>query len=232
MAAVLACGEGAALSHGSAAALWEIRRSTSGWVDVAVRSRAGRSRRQGIRIHRLTSLHASEVTHRRGIPVTTPARTLLDLAGMRSLTSLRRAIAEAEALRTFDLRALRAVLDRNPYAKGVGKLRAIVEDWIDIELTRSELEALFLELCASQDVVMPATNALVGEYEVDFLWPSRRLIVEVDGHRHHGTRTAFEQDRVRDARLAVAGYRVVRFTYRQIVRDPGHVAAVLRSLLR
>jgi predicted transcriptional regulator of viral defense system len=232
MAAVLACGEGAALSHGSAAALWEIRGSTSGPVDVTVRSRAGRSRRKGLRIHRPVSLREREIVSRHRIPVTTPARTLLDLAGTLPRASLRRAIAQAEALRIFDLRALQRVLDRNGSCKGAGILAAMIKDWADVELTRSELEALFLELCASEGIPRPATNALVGKYEVDFLWPSHRVIVEVDGHQHHGTRTAFERDRLRDARLTVAGYRVVRFTYRQVVRDPGHVAAVLRSLLR
>lgn len=232
LAAVLACGDGAVLSHTSAAALWGIRESASALIDVTVRSRGGRSRRKGVRVHRSTSLSDGEVTRRLGIPVTSPARTLVDLAGIVSAASLRRAVAQAEALRIFDLGALRAALNAGRGRKGTGVLAEIIASWLDIELTRSELEVLFLELCASERIARPATNPLVAGYEVDFLWASHRLIVEVDGREHHGTRIAFEEDRARDARLTVAGYRVVRFTYWQVVRDPGHVVAVLRPLLR
>jgi hypothetical protein len=233
LAAVLACGEGAALSHASAAALWGIRESGSASIDVTVKSRAGRDRRNAIRIHRSTSLTDVEVTRRLRIPVTTPARTLMDLAGILSPASLRRAVAKAEARRVFDLRALSAVLDANPRRKGTGVLERLVAEWRDgDELLRSDLESLVLELCRSEGLPRPLANTFVHGYEVDFLWSSRKLIAEADGGEHHRTRSAFEADRIRDACLTAAGYRVVRFTYRQVTHDPAYVAGVLRTLVR
>lgn len=230
MAAVLACGGGAALSHRSAAALWALRPSATARVDVTVSSRGGRKPRAGIAVHRPENLRPEHLTHHDGIPVTTPARTLVDLAAVVDQASLSRAVDRAETLQLFDLKGVRAVLETS---QRPGR-RALVEI-LDLAaapaVTRSELEDRFLELCVDERIELPFVNARLGPYEIDFLWPRHRVAVETDGHRHHGTRSAFERDRARDARLVAAGYRVLRFTYRQVMYESAFVAGVLRSVI-
>ena len=127
---------------------------------------------------------------------------------------------------------MREAVERDPRRRGGATLAAIVADLTDEPvLTRSELEARMRDLCDAHGIERPVVNALVAGYEVDFLWPGPRVIVETDGHEHHGTRTAFERDRARDAHLMALGYRVLRFTYRQVVEDPGTVLATLRAVL-
>jgi len=208
MAAVLAHGEGAVLSHRSAAALWGIRHPRNEPVDITVTGTAGRTTRAGISLHRSTTLIASSCTRRRGIPVTTPARTLADLRGLLSPAKLARAVREAEFLGL-------------PMGGDAPADRA-----------RTDLEQLFISLCRRHRLPKPAVNAAFDRYEVDFLWSEHRLVVEVDGWESHRTRSAFEQDRARDARLAVLGYEVVRFTWRQIRDDRAGVARTIRSLLQ
>ncbi len=232
LAAVLACGDGAVLSHGCAAHLLGLRPSSAAIADVTIDSRAGRRRRAGIRVHRpRVPVHASERTLHEGIPVTSVARTLLDLAELVSHPSLARAVERAEALGLFDLRAVQDTLERHRTRRGAARLRAVLDAYRADVLTRSDLEATLLALCAAHDVAPPATNARVAGHEVDFVWRAQRLIVETDGRLHHATAAAFERDRARDARLTVAGYRVVRFTHRQVTREPAHVVATLHALL-
>jgi hypothetical protein len=167
-----------------------------------------------------------------GTPLTSVARTLVDLAGMLARGPLERAVERSLELRLFDLARVRAAIDARPTSRGAGALDRVVAAVHDEPtLTRSELEALMRGLCADHDIEPPAVNARVEGYEVDFVWRSQRLIVETDGHARHGTRTAFERDRARDARLTLLGYRVVRFTYRQLVYEPGVVVATLLGLL-
>jgi very-short-patch-repair endonuclease len=208
MAAVLACGDGAVLSHRSAAALWGIRRPPKGPVDVTIPGTAGRKSRAGIALHRSTTLIASSCTRRLGIPVTTPARTLADLPGLLSPAQLAAAIREAEFL-------------------GLSTGDRAADD-----PTRSDLEHLFIALCRRHRLLKPKANATLDRYEVDFLWQEHRLVAEVDGWESHRTRSAFEEDRARDTRLAVLGYEVLRFTWRQIERDPSGVAKTIRARLR
>ena len=232
MAAVLACGSGSVLSHRCAGALLGLRPTASPRVQVTVPTSNGRTHRPGIEVHRSQCLSDADVTTERGIPVTSPARTLLDLAGVLDAGALARAVERAEALRLFDLRRVRAVLDANPKRHGASVLaRVLAQHEPDGGVTRSELEGLFVELCTASGLPRPRVNRRVGPYEVDFLWPDRRLIVETDGHATHGTRVAFERDRERDARLMAAGYRVVRFTYRQVTREQRSVVGIMRSLL-
>jgi very-short-patch-repair endonuclease len=207
MAAVLACGPDAALSHWSAAALWEMLKARPGPVDVAVPGDGGRKRRHGIRVHRSATLRARDVTRRNGIPVTMPARTIDDLRRTAPPDLVRSAIREAE----FQRLPLGADVERDG--------------------TRSELERRFLALCRRHGLPKPETNTRVAGYEVDFLWREQCLIVELDGYRYHRTRLAFEDDRARDARLKLAGYEVVRFTYLQVMNDPAGVMATVRPLL-
>ena len=229
MAAVLACGEGAVLSHRSAAALWGIRRAAAAAVDVSVPTRAGRARHAGIAVHRPRRLTDADRTQHDAIPVTTPARTLADLAAILTPPQLERAVTATEELRLFDLHAVTAAARGRP---GSAALTRVLAAWTTVEITRSELEDRFLALCHDHGLPRPAVNGRVHGYEVDFHWPAQRLVVEADSRRHHATRAAFEADRARDADLLVAGYRVVRFTYAQIT-DGHHAAArTLRALLR
>lgn len=232
MAAVLACGPGAVLSHRAAGAHHGLRPSASPIIDVTVPGSGGRSRRPPIVVHRSLRFPADDVTVERGIPVTTPARTLLDLGELVDARSLLRALERAETLGVFDLRRIEALIAANPRRRGARALaRSLGEYDPAIELTRTELERLFLELCAAYGLPRPQVNVPIGPYEVDFLWPDRRLIVEVDGYATHGTRAAFERDRARDAWLIASGYLILRFTYLQVTRERGSVAATVRSVL-
>jgi predicted transcriptional regulator of viral defense system len=155
-AVVLACGDGAVLSHRSAAALWGFRASAASVIDVTVPSRAGRARRAGITIHRTGALSASEVTLRDGISVTTPARTLLDLAEVVPRRSLERAIEEAERLRLFDLRALEHVLRANPGRTGIRPLAAVLEEHhIGTTLTRTRARGALPDALPRAGVAVP-----------------------------------------------------------------------------
>jgi very-short-patch-repair endonuclease len=221
MAAVLALGGNAVLSHDTAAAAWDLRRGGSGAVHVTVPSTAGRERRAGIRLHRSRTLTPGETTTHRGIPITTPARTIVDLARNLKGRPLEHALDLADQRRLIDVadlnnrpvpRSLRAVLSR--YSEGATP-------------TRSELEERFLQLCDDHGIPRPQTNVVIEGHEVDFVWRSKRLIVEVDGYAYHRSPTAFEADRERDVTLAVAGWQVRRFTWAQVTRRPAWVARAL-----
>ena len=207
MAAVLACGREAVLSHRSAAALWRLLPITDGAVDVTTPPGGSRRERAGLRRHRTRSLPTSDVTRRREIPVTTPARTIADLRNVLPASRLRRAIREAEAL-GFDL-----------------------GHDVEAARTRSELEHRFLRLCHRHRLPIPETNTPIGGFVVDFLWRGPALIAETDGYQYHRGRQAFEDDRARDVELRLLGYEVVRFTYRQVLDDPARVVAVLRAFI-
>jgi hypothetical protein len=231
-AALLASGEGAVLSHVSAATLWDLRPSSATAIHVTVPTYAGRRRRPGVVLHRSRTLGAPDVAELDGFALTSVARTLVDLAGMLTRGSLERTVERSLELRLFDLAGLRAAIDARPTSRGCTALARVVAAIHDEPaLTRSELEALMRDLCAAHGIDPPEVNPRIEGYEVDFLWRSRRLIVETDGHAHHGTRTAFERDRAKDARLTALGYRVVRFTYRQLVYEPDFVVSTLLALL-
>jgi very-short-patch-repair endonuclease len=228
LAAVLACGPGAVLSHASAAAHWNIRKSAAATVDVTVPVRSGRRRRNGIRVHRSSRLRPEEVTVHEGIPVTTVARTLLDLADSLPTQALKRTIDEAEYLRLLDMTSLIAVVGNNPGRRGKRVLDAAASP---PELTRSELEQRFLEMVSRRGLPRPVVGATVTGYEVDFLWPDAALIVETDGFAAHGTRTAFDRDRLRDRRLARAGFRTIRLTPRALRYDEEAIVEDIRAEL-
>jgi predicted transcriptional regulator of viral defense system len=231
MAAVLACGPKAVLSHRSAAALLGLRACNRRSIDVTAPGRAGKGR-NGIDVHRASNLDERDVTQVKGIPCTAVARTLLDLAGTIDKTALERAIEQAEKLELFDLTAVLDVMQRAGNRRAVTALNAALTAYMpEPAFTRSELEERFLALCRAAGLPMPLTNNVTGADEIDFTWPDRRLIVEVDSLRHHGTRAAFERDRRRDQCLTAAGWRVVRFTWRQVNKAPAEVTATLRSLL-
>jgi very-short-patch-repair endonuclease len=207
MAAALACGVNAVVSHRSAAALWELLPPSGGPIHVSVPTDAGRKRRSGLCIHRRPALPLDCMIRRHGIPVTTPAQTIADLRRSVPAAQLRRAIRQAEVL------GMRTGIEQAG------------------ERTRSELEHLFLRLCERHGLPRPEVNVRIGPRLVDFLWRDRRLVVETDGYRYHRGRAAFEEDRERDLELRSLGYDVLRFTHRQVTEDPGRVAGMLASAL-
>ena len=232
MAAVLVA-DGAVLSHRSAGALWGIlgsaRRNTEITVARYVRPRAR------IEIHE-GPLPPDEVTTRNGIAVTTPARTLLDLAAVVSPHHLERAATEAEIQRLTSPTSLAALVARYPTRTGTKAIRKLLRTRdIGRNITKHQLELRFLAFLDAQRLTRPRINATVDLHpkprEVDCLWPYHRLVAELDGFATHGTRKAFEEDRERDRALLVAGYRVTRITWRQLAEDEQALAEALRSLL-
>jgi len=231
MAAVLAAGPGAVLSHASAAALWELRPSAARLVDVTRPGAGGRRRRPGLRSHRARRLPPSEVTVHDGIPVTTPARTILDLAAVLGRRPLERLLDQAENTRLTHVAALDALARAHAGHHGAGKLlAALARHTPGTTLTRSELEERFLALCDQAGLERPRVNHDVEGRERDFVFPRHRLVIETDSWRHHRSREAFEEDRRRDAMLARAGYRTLRFTHDQLTTTPGEVLATLAAL--
>jgi hypothetical protein len=230
LAAVWAYGPKAVLSHRSAAGAWNLRGGGGNRLDVTVRARSG-NEREGTRLHLTT--RPLEVTTIDLLPVTTPARTILDLAGVLAPHHVEAALKQAELLDLFDLVALRAVVAAHPRHPGRRPLAALLDEAAGrgLTLTLSELEIHFRALCDAHRLPYPAVNARPLGFRVDFLWTDARLVVETDGWGSHRTRTAFEDDRARDQALAVAGYRSVRFTHRQVVDGPNAVAATLSTLL-
>jgi hypothetical protein len=236
MAAVLAVGRGAVLSHRSAAALLNLRPTGRTRIDVTTPHSA--HPRRDIDVHRVRALPELDVTSARGIPCTI-ARTLLDLAEVLPRRELERAIDRAELDRLLDLAALEQVLRDHPTRHAVLSLRALLSEYaIGRGLPRSELEERFLMVCVRAGLPRPELNVALslpdgGEVVVDALWRRQRLVAEADGRAAHATRAAFERDRRhRDAQLLLAGFRVVRFTWRQVTQEPRRVAATVRSLLQ
>jgi predicted transcriptional regulator of viral defense system len=235
MAAVLACGAEAVLSHRPAAAMRSLGLTLRAWVDVT--APGSRRNRRGIRVHGAGSLAAVDRTVIDGIPVTSLARTLLDVCEDATRREVERAIDRAEARRLLDMAAIDDVLARADGRRGAAVLRSVLaQHRAGSTSTRSELEEAFLRICRAAGLMPDAVNAWIpypdgGGAEGDFLWRRERLIVEVDGRDVHTTRRAFEHDRRRDQQLATLGYRVIRFTWRQIMFEPEYVAATLRALL-
>jgi very-short-patch-repair endonuclease len=208
MAAVLAGGDRAVLSHLSAAEHWGLLKATTGAIHVSIPKAGGRSQRRGLIIHRPSSLISAEITVRGAITVTTPARTIADLRRSTDPEVVRRAIRQA-----------------NFYGLDIGN------DGGDDAGERSELERRFLRLCSRRHLPRPEVNRPIGPYTVDFVWPLPRVCVETDGWNAHRGRQAFEDDHARDLFLQSQGYRVLRFTWRLIENDPASVAEVLRRYL-
>jgi Transcriptional regulator, AbiEi antitoxin/Protein of unknown function (DUF559) len=226
MAAVLACGPGAALSHRSAAALWGFGKEHAAYIDVSVR-RASESRLRGVRCHRRPSLPASAIATRLNIPLTQPVQTILDLVPMMGPRDLERAINEADKRDVIDPDALRKALDDRPGEAGVRPLRRIL-DKHTFRLSDDELELLFRPLAAAAGLPTPLTKVEVNEFEVDFFWPDLGLVVETDGWRYHRTPAAQTRDALRFQEHTAAGLTPLRFSHRQVKYEPRHVESVLR----
>lgn len=226
MAAVLSCGPAAALSHFAAGVLWRLLTERGPRIDVTV-PRGGQRRRRGAVIIHRSALPAADITHRDGIRVTTPARTLIDLADVLPRRQLERALDEAAYLR-LDL----APVSPLPGRRGAGVLAQVIARHAPGSTrTRSELEERMLSLCKRCRLPTPEVNTTVQGHEVDFLWRDSRLVVEVDGWAAHGTRSAFERDRRRDADLLAAGWRVLRISWERLRSEPLWVAERLAEVL-
>jgi very-short-patch-repair endonuclease len=232
MAAVLAGGTNAVLSHASAAAAWELRPVGTGAVHVTVPSSSGRRRRAGIHLHRSTTLDADDTTTHRNIPITTPSRTLIDIAASLRGRALEQALDRAEQRGLVDFAELQEAIAAQPTRSGSPSLQAMLSRYTaGIAFTRSELEERFLTLCDDHGLPRPETNTRIEGVEVDFAWRDARLIVEVDGYAYHRSPSAFEADRERDVLLAMGGWHVLRFTWSQIARRPAWVAAAVSKRL-
>jgi hypothetical protein len=232
MAAVLAAGAEAVLSHGTAAAAWELRPAGAGAIDVTVPGDPGRGRRRGLRLHRSTTLTPDETTAHRGIPITTPVRTIIDLATTIKGRPLEHALDLAEQHGLVDFAELRGAIEAHPTRPGSPSLQAMLSRYTaGAVFTRSELEERFLALCDDHGLPRPNVNIRIEGSEVDFAWRDARLIVEVDGYAYHRSPSAFEDDRARDFALTVVGWTVLRFTWAQITGRPGWVAAAIRRRL-
>jgi predicted transcriptional regulator of viral defense system/very-short-patch-repair endonuclease len=233
MAAVLAVGPDAALSHRNAAALHELRQANHERTEVT--TAADRRSTQRIRVYARRWLHPLEVTVVRGVPTTSVARTLVDLAGVVPRRQLAKAVQEAERRQVFDLTAVETALQRTKNRRGSGHaaLRAVLDDFRHqgTQLTRSELEERFVALCDAAGLPRPRMNDYIGGMEVDAVWRERRVAVELDGWAFHRDRHTFHSDREKGNRLTTAGWTVLRYTHDAVVRRPSEVAAQLAPLL-
>ena len=228
----MACGEGAVLSHLSAAVHWNLLNYDAPQPEVT--APASRHSVPGIRLHRSHSLDARDTTTHQGIPTTPVHRTLLDIAAHAADHHLERALAQAERLELYDHRAIEDVIERSNGHRGTKRLSQAIQD--DPQFTRSELEARMRKLARKHGLPQPRCNTSLAAhdhkpYEVDCYFPSHHLVVETDGWDSHKTRQAFEDDRAKDAALTAAGYTVVRFTYRQLRDDPTTVADRLKAII-
>lgn len=220
MAAALAYGEGAVVSHWSAAGLWGLLPPRERVVHITLPGHGGRNNRTGTRLHRSRSLALEQTTRYMGIPITKPGRTIADLKRVVPMRELRRAIRQA------------------------GVLGLSIDEATASDPTRSDLERAFLRLCRRYGLPMPEVNVRIdlescpglpwpggASLEVDFLWRDRRLIVETDGYRYHRGKAAFENDRERDLTLRTLGYEVIRLTYGQVTEGPERIAKTLKQAL-
>jgi very-short-patch-repair endonuclease len=229
-AALLVCGDGAFLSHRSAAAMWRLLPDLPPEPEVTVRN--GQAwQRAGIRLHRATAIDPRELGREHGLLVSSPARALLEIAAVSSLGEVEHAFDEAfghELLTTTDMHA---VLARHPGARGSLRLRALLQEGADEGFLRSRGERAFRALLRKARITQPQANQPVGPYTVDFLWRQERLIVEFDGWDYHRGRAKFESDRARDTALKAMGFEVIRFTWRQVFHQPELVLFRLGQVL-
>jgi len=223
LAAVLALGDGAVLGHVAAGALWRMLAGAA-VTEVIVPTTAGHPKRDGIVVHR-QRLPASHVTVHRGIPVTTPIRTLLDLASVLSLGALAKAFEQAQVVLHLPPAPLAAEVLARPRQRGNAKLRRILAGAVDPADVRSVLELRFLRMCASYRIPRPQVNVRIGAWTPDFLWPDHGLVVETDGYDFHRTAAARRRDAMKDEFLRGIGLDVIRLTWADVTERPAQTAA-------
>jgi very-short-patch-repair endonuclease len=235
MAAVLACGPDAALSHRSAAGLWGLRPDNRRKSDISLPGPSARPK-QAIEVHRSVTLTAGDLTTVDGIPCTTVARTLVDLGDVVHRRGVERAVEQAEVLRLFDLGEVERAVARAGPRRGTGVLLSVLADLDAPSLTDTELEERFLTICRDAALPSPEVNVWMtlgdgSPIKIDFLWRGERIAVETDGGRFHRTRQSRERDARRDQLLRLAAFEPVRFTGRQVAKEPGWVRACLSELI-
>lgn len=229
--AVLAYGPGTLLSHRSAVAVWGLQRPRPGAIHVtALGGRQGVERRSGVWIHRC-KLAAEDRAAKEGLPVTTVARTLFDLAEAAPYEELTKAAEAADRRNLLRLGELEEVCERGHGRRALRPVRKLLLELRAPDEGRSPLEIRFPAFLRDHELPPPAQNVLVLGHEVDALWPAAKLVVELDSWEHHGNRSAFERDRARDPQLMIAGYRTIRVTHRRLDREPDRLAAEIRALL-
>jgi hypothetical protein len=228
---VLAFGPDALLSHRSCAALRGLLPDARAVIDVTV---PGRTRKglPGVRLHLPRTLHPDDRDAHDGIPCTSVARMLLDVAATAPARQLARVFEATERERVLDMRRVRDAIERSPGHRGRGPLAALTERLTDPPpATRSELERRFLELCEGAGLPKPAVNVTIAGYEVDIAWLDAKVIVELDGWEFHRTHRAFERDRRRNVDLQLRGFRALPFTWRRLQTEPhALIAAVTRAI--
>ncbi len=226
MAAVLACVPGAALSHGSAAALWGFGSEPRGLVETLLPP-GKRCRRPGIRAHRRDAPHPDDLTEHEGVPVTSPVRTLIDQATRLSPARLERSVNEADKLDRVAADSLYRALDDYPGVPGVAALRKLL-DPLHFRLSDSRLEQAMRPVAKAAGLPAPETKARVNGYEVDFFWREMGIVLEADGLRYHRTASQQRRGLERDQAHLAAGLWPLRFSHWQVAREPAHVQGVLR----
>ncbi len=227
MAAVLACGERAMLSHRSAAALWGFGEEKRGVIDVSVH-RHSSLRRPGIHVRDRAGLRTRDLGSRLHIPVTQPVRTFLDIATELPDNEVERAINEADKRDVIDPDRLRRALEDHPGEPGIRRLRRVL-DKHTFRLSDDELELLFRPIAAAAGLPTPLTKQRVNKFEVDFFWPDLGLVVETDGWRYHRTPAAQTRDALRFQRHTAAGWTPLRFSHYQVKYEPRHVRQILEQ---
>jgi hypothetical protein len=230
MAAVLACGDAAALSHRSAAALWGIGGERRGRIDVSVRRRCELNR-PGLRVRGRPSLSAEDFTSRDGIPLTTVTLTVIDLASELSPLAVERTVNEADKHDLIDPEALRQALQRYAGVPGAPMLRDLL-DRLTFRLSDSDLEIFFRPIAEAAGLPQPLSKQIVNDFEVDFFWPNLGLVVETDGLRYHRTPSTQARDARRDRAHVLAGMSPLRFTHYEIKHEPAVVKSSLARFLR
>jgi hypothetical protein len=225
------------MSHRSAAHLHDLRRTDRARIEVIVPGPSTR-KHPGLEIHRSTTLAPQDITVIDGIPVTTIARTLMDLAAVLPRRGVERALDHAAQHEVLDLTRVRDVIERNPHSKGARRLKRILADYLLDAPTENNFEELFLKLCRDYKLPLPERQVYIdpGDDEPiirgDFVWREQRLIVETDGRQTHSTHGAFESDRRRDQRLTLAGWRVLRITWKQLTHEPKRIARLVHEALK
>jgi very-short-patch-repair endonuclease len=230
MAAVLACGPYALLSHQSAAELWRIQAPRGGRIEVSVPMEI-RRRPAGIRVHRRSGLSPLDRGVSLGISVTSPTRTLVDLSARVKRAHLEAAVNEADKLDLVHPEQLRSALERMKGQDGVARLRKLL-DRRNFRLTDSDLERRFLSLIRSARLPQPETGQIVNGFRVDFYWRELGLIVETDGLRYHRTTEQQARDRRRDQVHTAAGLTTLRFTHAQVRYESAEVRKLMASVIR
>lgn len=230
MAAVLACGPEALLSHWDAAGLWRLLGRDGLVIHVTIARNHKYVRSGAVKVHRPRVIHPDDAAVRDGIPVTSVARTLIDLAPFAHRDTLARAWDEGARQKLFTFDEITATRERSRGKRGLAKIDALIAQRRPLPpVTRSGLEIMFVEFCRHHGLPAPSMNSWIGKYEVDAAWHAQRVAVELDS-RYHDNEGSFERDPVRDADLQIAGYRILRITYRRLLTQPDELATTIRRL--